>query len=73
MVQCIATPIEIHFFQKSCTWVDFFKYTSTYYDHWSPIFTLSINEDSMTSRSFWSWFRDRTEESRTMQIKIDNE
>ena len=42
------------------------------FQYWSRIFTLLMNEDSMAGRSFWAWFKQRIEEFRKVNIKIDD-
>ena len=39
--------------------------------YWKDIFTLLMDEDSMTGRSFWGWFKHRLEEFGNMELKVD--
>ena len=39
--------------------------------YWENIFTLLMDEDSMSGRPFWGWFKHRLEEFRKNKIKLD--
>ena len=46
---------------------------SAKFQYLSTIFTLWMNEDSMTGRPFGAWFKQRIEVFRKVNIKIDDE
>ena len=46
---------------------------SAKFKYWSTIFALLMDEDSMAGRPFWAWFKQRKEEFRKVNIKIDDE
>ena len=43
------------------------------FQYWSRIFTLLMDEDSMAGMPFWAWFKQRIEEFKKVNIKIDDE
>ena len=42
------------------------------FQYWSKIFTLLMDGDSMAGRPYWTWFKQKIEEFRKVNIKIDD-
>ena len=67
-------PVGKKFMKQPVGWTETnASVISAKFKYWSTIFTLLMDEDSMAGRPFWAWFKQRIEEFRKVNIKIDDE
>ena len=74
IINCSIFQLGKKFHKQPVGWTDTnVGVISAKFQYWSRIFTLLMDEDSMAGRPFWAWFKQRIEEFRKVNIKIDDD